>query len=386
MNILVKKYKQFRQATTSIDWTQNSDEEKKFLYKLYLKRKKEDNCPFVNSMYQYKAQVYYLSFWQKTAQQLIAFFTLIYLFVMILFKKRKNKKFYEKYDVGYFYIEKIFSTKIKENKRLKLIGNDDLYLTRKDVFFILKYLFKSRFNFFLCSVSLFRISQVSYAINVCKIDEVWTNMEYSCACGLVHKYCQLSNVTMSNFMHGEKIFCLRDSFVSFDFFYVWDDVYIDLFKEMYCAENIQFIIDNVYSSNIELERLKSKKLCYFLIGNETSIDLERISSILKILEDFGYEIYVKDHPRNQHKSSYLKFPCLKSSTPIDEVFMDFGYVMAQYSTVLIEGFYSNKNIIIDNFTNPTIFKSLKDRGWGKKFEEKSNVKCISEIIDFSLLC
>ncbi len=123
-----------------------------------------------------------------------------------------------------------------------LLGEGDTYATFKDMVFLARILILSRFNFYILSTSIYRISQIAYAIRHHNIKEAWVNMEYSVAAPICQLYCKKNNVKLINFMHGEKVVTSRDSFLIFDEYIVWNEHYRNLASSLIVKTN--FIILN----------------------------------------------------------------------------------------------------------------------------------------------
>ncbi len=159
-------------------------------------------------------------------------------------------------------------------------------------------------NFGLLSIAIYRIAQVRYSINKYGINEIWTSMEFSAASGILQEFSNINNVASSNFMHGEKVLTLRDAFCSFNTFYVWTKHHKELFTKLSVRSQVK--IENPWSSD-KIEELKSdKSMCYFFKGNESTIELNKINSILEKFQFKGYSVSVKLHPRRTLKTDLIK--------------------------------------------------------------------------------
>ncbi|MDM1408185.1 hypothetical protein [Myroides sp. DF42-4-2] len=380
---LIIKYKSLKQDIASINWNSSWEEEEKYLVELKDERSRYPDDFEFDSLFQYKAQVYHLNKKKRTVLAFLSTITVFYLlllcfcnYIKFFLKKEKSK---DKNKVAYFYSKSIFSEKIQVNKTLHFIAVKDLFLSCNDLLFIFKSFRKIGFNVNILSPTIFRVAQVAYAKKKYGISEAWVNMEYSCASGILHAYCKKHDILLMNFMHGDKVLSLRDSFSSFDFFYCWDQAYKEIFEKL--LTNSQIIVESPFAQNILLNTGVTKKLCYFFHGCETFEEIELIRENLFFLKTNGFTIYLKDHPRNECRSSYFDYEVVDTSKRISDVLVEHDYIMSQYSTVLYESFFqSNCNLIIDDISNRKYLK-LKERGWGKLFEENSRVFFMSKMLN-----
>lgn len=357
---MIKEYKKFKQKFISINWDKTWKEEKEILDYLKFSREKLPPNTIFDSVLQFKSQTYYLSFWQKLSLWIISFFGLCYLVFTNFSLNYKEKCNSEKYDIAYFYSKKIFKYSLIAGKKLIFIDGKTGLLLFEDIKFLLSVLIKINFNFSLLSIAAFRIAQVRFALNRYGIDEVWSNMEYSAASGILHDFCQKNNLKLSNFMHGEKVLTSRDAFCSFDTLYVWDEHYKNLFNSMFC--NAKIIIENPWLDEKKMENINKKSICYILKGIESDVEVLNINKYLLKLKGYGFNIKIKEHPRNQNMSKKIKeFERVENVNNVTDLFPQYQYIMGQYSTVLTQAWFANYNIIVDDITNPTLFKALKER-------------------------
>lgn len=382
---LIIKYKSLKQDITSINWNSSWEVEEKYLIKLKEERKKcPDDFEF-DSLFQYKAQIYHLNKKKKIVLGLLSTVSIFYLLFLCLcnrikffFKVKVNR---DLNNVAYFYSKGIFSEKIQLKKTLCFISGKDLFLSWDDLLFLLITFRKIGFNVNILSPTVFRVAQLAYARKNYGISEAWVNMEYSCASGILHAFCKRNDIILMNFMHGDKVLSLRDSFSSFDFFYCWDESYKEIFKKL--LTNSQIIVESPFVQKISLNINTGIKnnICYFFHGCETLEEIELIRKNFLFLETKGFTIYLKDHPRNECRSNLFNYNIIDSSKRISDILLECKYIMSQYSTVLYESFFqSNCYLIIDDISNRN-YSKLKERGWGKLFEENSRVFFMSNMLN-----
>jgi len=359
---MIKEYKKFKQKLITINWDRTWKEEKEILDQLKFSREKLPSNSIYDSVLQYKSQTYFLKFWQKLFLWVISFFGLCYLIFSNFTFKFREKYNPKKYDIAYFYSDKIFNERKKVEKRLIFIESKAGLLFFNDIKFLFSVLIKINFNFSLLSIATYRIAQVRYALNRYSIDEVWCNMEYSAASGILHEYCRTHNLKLANFMHGEKVLTLRDTFCSFDTLHVWDEHYKILFETMFC--NAKIVIDNPWLDETKFRKNNEKSICYILKGIESDDEVVNINKYLLKLKKCGFDIKIKEHPRNNNMSKKIQgFEMVENVINVSDVFPQFQFIMGQYSTVLTQAWFVNYNIIVDDITNPLLFKALKGRNY-----------------------
>jgi len=357
---MIKQYKNIKDKSLKIDWGKNWDDEATILNALYTERVKlNNNNPIIDSIYQFKAQTYNLTILQKLTLWIISFFGFIFLLIKYLIKKEKRN--ITKYDFAYYYEDTILYNKNK-NKKGVLIGLNQGILKFQDLLFISKLLLITKFNFSLLSIAIYRIATVRCSISY-GVSEIWTNMEFSAASGILKAYCKKNGLTLKNYMHGEKLLSLRDTFSSFDEFYVWNTHYEEMFKKLKCNSKI-IVQDPWIEKELKTNYINNKTICYFLKGDETIEEFNRLQNIFNNLHEKNFTIFIKKHPRVKTLNIDIKnVEVLKDDTNIDYIFNQYYYISSQYSTVLYRAHKLNLNILIDDISNPKIFQAIKKRSY-----------------------
>ncbi|UCS93239.1 hypothetical protein KZP23_21735 [Echinicola marina] len=377
---MLKYYKLIKQKIISINWGVTWEEEEKILKELSLQRKNFDDSYIYDSIFQFKAQVYFLKNTDKIILWIVSMFGFFILLLKNFFPKKSIKE-KNTYDIAYFYSKTIFSNELVKGKRLVYIEPRKGELLFRDIVYLLGVLVKTQFNFGLLAISVYRIAQIRYAIEAYNVKSVWVNMEYSASCGIVRDFCHHECIELNNFMHGEKLLTLRDAFCSFDKFYVWDLHYKGMFEELMFKGEI--IIDNPFSiCGNKKKKFKSKNsVCYFLKGIESPEELRIINEVLSNITRKGYFVKVKDHPRQKVCSNKLKGVSILESEgkDISEILCENEYIIAQYSTVLIQGWSMGSKVVIDDVSNETLIKELEDRSYFF-FKKKEKIYRLSEFL------
>lgn len=193
---------------------------------------------------------------------------------------------------------------------------------------------------------------------------VLTIGEFSFTSSVLTFYCNEIGVEHINVMHGEKLFNIRNSFVKFNRYYVWDQHYIDLLVKLR-ANDKQFRIEKSSIVHFDIKKHSDYKyeLTYYL-GGESKKELYKIKASLLDTKIPLEKICIRYHPRysdvNQIKSI---FNCFKienpHKVPLEVSISITKHVASLYSTVLYQAYVSGKKIIIDDISNPMKYEKLK---------------------------
>lgn len=360
MQALLKRYKEYKHRIASINWDLSWEEEYLYLKELKENRNKMPQSGIYDSICQFRAQMYKI---EKRKFFLLQAVSLVAFAVILLRGLTKSVKKSTKADAIYFYKTDIFPSEIINSKTLVLVTSSDVKLTRSDIAFLWKIFLTSPFNWILLSSTAFRISNIRFAITKHNISEVLANIEYSCACGAIFEYCSYNNLILKNFMHGEKLLSIRDSFTRFHEFYVWNNHYKKIFETL-CTNSSSIIIFNPWDSkNKKTKPIETKKVCYFMGGEETKDEIKIVNKNLSVFTDLGYQVYYKKHPRplddhslNNSYTEYLQF------SKIEDLYI-FDYIISPYGSILFQCYINNQGIIVDDITNPQKVKQLQDRNY-----------------------
>ena len=180
--------------------------------------------------------------------------------------------------------------------------------------------------------------------------------EFSFTSSIMTSFCDKHGVKHINVMHGEKLFYIRDSYFRFHECYVWDEHYKQLFIEM-CAEPNQFYIELPLSMKFDKRDYQDSEQFadykYYLANYSE----EEIASIVKEME-FARKnekrVKFRPHPH------YSDLDLLRKYVPEEEIefpnvdilvsLSNCGYVVGLYSTVLVQAYFNNIKVILDDVT------------------------------------
>lgn len=205
-----------------------------------------------------------------------------------------------------------------------------------------------------------------YANQICEYNPkaILTIGEFSFTSSVLTFYCNVIGVEHINIMHGEKLFNIRDSFVKFDRYYVWDQHYIDLLVKLR-ADHTQFSIEIPNSIQLNIERHSDYlyDLTYYL-GGESKKELYNIKASLLDTKIPLERICIRYHPRYcDEKQIQSIFGCFiienPHEVPLEVSVSSTRFVASLYSTVLYQSHLAGEKIIIDDISNPIKYEKLK---------------------------
>ena len=176
--------------------------------------------------------------------------------------------------------------------------------------------------------------------------------------------CERCNAQYISFMHGDYLSTLNFAFQRYSLYYVWDESYKTMFDELKCASPMLLYKPRKLSgiaAAIEPEKCRYFATYYF--SDEIRSEAEKIYEIFKEFEAFGLRTKIRPHPR------------FSDITMLKEVFCDIEieepercalgdsitkslYTIGLNTTVLSEAFFSKKEVVIDDVSNPEKYMQL----------------------------
>ena len=210
-----------------------------------------------------------------------------------------------------------------------------------------------------------KIARYSYLIARYRPEALIVCNEYSFTSSVMRLYCKSKNVKLINVMHGEKIYCIADSFFKFDECYVWDKYYIELFCKL-MADKKQFIVEIPPALKLDLPQVDKQYDYTYYLTDERDETLKKLFTSLRVLCNAGNRICVRPHPRY---SDFEDVRRLCGSLLIYEdpycVALSDSLAMAKRvvsfaSTVLNQAYNSGIPIVVDDITRPQEFIKLKE--------------------------
>lgn len=342
---------------------------KKFLYKL-----PEPIDEIERSIFQFLTQRYfqnnYLIHW---IEQLIS---------KLRFKrevkklKRRGAEYAENADAVFFNPlgEKI----IPDELRVKYLniafdnGYEGMFLMEKDWKFICEVYNRYKNAYFIYKITI-KIASYRNLIEKYRPKAIIATSEYSFCSSVLTKFCRVNGVEHINVMHGEKLFDLTSTFFEFDKCYVWGEHYIDLFLSQR-AKSGQFFISLPASINFSCPNINPQTDLKVYLSDETDKELRILKNNLDLIISNNMfninKIKLRKHPLYRTKKEISDLFGLNyeiedaTDCKIEESICDSKFVMARYSTVLLQALSNNIKIIIDDCTSPKLYSMLNLLNYG----------------------
>ena len=207
-----------------------------------------------------------------------------------------------------------------------------------------------------------KIAQYKYFIRKFDCRALIVTSEYSFTSSYLTSYCKKNNLKHINIMHGEKFYHILDSFFSFDKCYVWDIHYVNIFQKLHASQN-QFIVEKppILSELEKYSDIVGSDFKYYLDGTESILEIRRLAEYLEI-KFKNVNVIFRAHP------VFTDFKMLKDNlinfenpdlVKISDSLKSCEYVCAKFSTVLFQGSLMNRKIVIDDISDPKLFKQLE---------------------------
>lgn len=334
----------------------------------YLYSFKEPANNFERSLFQYKCQMKDIPFSLRLLQNILAIFLFPYYFIKLSYTTKGGIE--KNYD-ALFLCEGVSQQIIPDNLKLvyskikEVSFNEKMTLDSFDRKFISKMILKYWYLPFFCIKNVLKIALFSNAIYRYNPKIIIVHNEYSFTSSILTEYCNSKGIEQVNVMHGEKLFNIRDAFVNYNKFYVWDMFYISLFKKLRAQER-QFVIGIPEALDMHMPNLTNIKFEYtYYLGNENEDVLKRIRDNLDKLNVSNEKICIRYHPRYSDIELIQEiFTQFWVENPLEvsivESISHTKNVISLYSTVLYQAHHNKKNVIIDNLSDSIKFKMLKN--------------------------
>lgn len=172
-----------------------------------------------------------------------------------------------------------------------------------------------------------------------------------------------------SFMHGEYLLQLIQGYMCFSEYYVWDDFYVDMFKN---DLNCQIREYRVYApkklqKKWDFTGIEPEYFCTYYFSGESTQTIINLAGILAEFEAKGKKCKVRPHPRNvvHFKDILSSFEGVviedSREVPLRDSLAQTEYVVGLTSTVLSEAVIEGKKIVVDDLSDPNQFASLAER-------------------------
>lgn len=358
---LFRKIESFLQIKGREEYKKSVEEQKAYIVKLGVP--KDD---IERSFFQYKSQMFIRGRKGKAALSIGTF--IVYFLIKAKYKRNKQSFICKRPAVflpdgktsdiiPLSLSEKYSGYELEEKKGYSLSISDIQFLKK----------IERRYSghwFFLLKIMV-KIARYSYLIGRYRPEALIVCNEYSFTSSVMRLYCKTKKVKLINVMHGEKIYCISDSFFRFDKCYVWDKYYVELFCKL-MAEKKQFVVEIPPALKLDLPKTKKQYDYTYYLTDERNEMLKKLFRSLNVLCNAGNRIRVRPHPRYSDLEDVRKL-CGGSIEYEDPYSISLSSSLAKTkkaisfaSTVLNQAYNSGIPIVIDDITRPCEFLKLKE--------------------------
>lgn len=253
----------------------------------------------------------------------------------------------------------------QEYGTIPALQNAPQHLDKSDRRFLRRMFRRYPFSWLLWLKTIYKLGQYSALIKQYRPEAIVCCDEYSYASPYVTEYCRQKKVKRINVMHGEKLYFMRDAFVCYDEYYVWDRCYAQVLTQM-GGEEHQFRIavpeSLLFSSREPVE--KTRDYTYYLAGEERP-SLQRIASAMKALQDRGFRVSVRPHPRYTNPEEVkLLFDGIDIEDPtqisIQHSLCRTENAVSVYSTTLNQASHNGIGVVIDDVSDEDRYRKLEE--------------------------
>lgn len=223
------------------------------------------------------------------------------------------------------------------------------------------------FEFFFQLKIFLRMTQYRYLMDAYRPKAIATHSEYSCGSSAMTEFCHARGVKHIDFMHGDKLWGIRDSFFRFDRCYVWHEHYKNMLLSLRAFPD-QFVIElppEFYPEKIDIEEKDKVDYCYYF-QDESQEEIDRILTALTILKKRGGRVRARLHPR-WSDAKYIHRSVENKGIEIEPPGLDInysiltsGHAISKYSTVLLQSHLLHVPVIIDDWSNVHKYKQIAE--------------------------
>ena len=332
----------------------------------YLKKLKEPKDAIERSYLQYKCQSYFVLTWRRFLLNMISLFVIWIWVLKILFCKKEKKEFVEAIIDTKGCNEKIVPLSLKKrfNHIQEINWEEGAYINGWDWNFLCTVIKRYPMSVWFLLKIFIKISNYSFFIQQYNPRVIIVHNEFSFSSSILTEYCRKKGIQHINIMHGEKLYNIRDSFFEYDEIYVWDEHYMHLFQKLRAKTN-QYYIELPPAILIDT-KTNQRGDCWcdlkYYATNQSENELKQIREIFDIIENMGLKCCLRPHPRNRNINRIKKYfrqdQIEASSVTIEESLVNCRYIVGLYSTVLLQGYYIKKEIILDDIVYGETLKNL----------------------------
>lgn len=239
------------------------------------------------------------------------------------------------------------------------------YLSRTDIWFLIRFIFRSICHPFLAFRVLLKVAKYRAIIDsFSHLEAIAITGEFVDTSSAMTKYCHENGIKHYDFMQGEAFGSPRASFFHFDKCYVWDQHYVNMYIG-FGASPEQFVVSLPQCLQKIENNGKEKSIDYtYYLGGDSDEELSVIRKALDKLIAKGYTCEVRPHPKWSNMEAVRKeFDGISiqdtSKVNIDYSILQTKNAVSLYSTVLLQSYYNDVYVVIDDLSSPAKFKMLE---------------------------
>lgn len=341
------------------------------------------------SYFQYKCQNFVCDgFFISFVKNLSSFFITIYYLIKIRdCSNVENITISDNVLVGARSLFNFLPKEYKESKNLlQREFMDSMSLNVTDRKFAYSLIRRYPLSWYFLLKTIVKLAYYSSLIERYNPQNILASCEYSFTSSILTYYCESRNVNHINFMHGEKIFNIREAFCRFTEFYLWDKYYMELFRslrslsEKYIVEIPEYFLVQQVTSTENGEKEKVDYKFYLTIEDKHSIIA--LKKVIFTIINMGKKVKIRPHPSQINKKMLYEF--LDNRIIEDPYTVDIissldttRNVVSIGSSVLYQAYLREVPVIIDDVTNKERYKYFKEN---KHIMNNKKHKILSEIL------
>lgn len=240
---------------------------------------------------------------------------------------------------------------------------------------------KALWQSFFVFKALMNVAQYSHLIYKYSPSVMIQFGEFSFSGTVLTAYCHRHQVKHIDVMHGEKLFYIRDAFFHFDETYVWNQHYVDLLTSLR-AESTQFRIAIPPSMCIDTVKYSNPHVYAdykYYLANFDEKEIKTIVASMAFAKSEGKSVKYRPHPRYSDVELLQKYVVSEDiesprEVSIQESIANVGCAVGSYTTVLVQAYFSGKNVLMDDVTFKEQYDKLKELGY---ILSSVNCNCLS---------
>lgn len=330
---------------------------------------KEPNNDVDRSYNQYLCQNFYVPHWKQMCLNTLAALGFPMAISYYLLKRifvRRNKKI--PVMIENKGMEEVVPEIVREKYNPSTSGyNEGTSLSFRDVLFLSKLVYKAPLQPYFAFKAMMNVARYSGMIKTHAPETMIQFGEFSFSGSILTAYCHTHNIKHINIMHGDKIYCIKDSFFHYDECYVWSVFYSELFLSLRAFPK-QFVVALPPSMVIETKKYYKKESFAdykYYLGIFNEVEIKQIVDSMSFALKQGKSIKYRPHPRYSDVSLLRKYVKaddieLPNDVSILESISSSNFVVGLYSTVLCQAYYSGKHVIMDDVTYRELYDKLSD--------------------------